>query len=213
MGLGRKFFIWAGSATWDSGKFLPNPTIFLFWVKKNLIGSGQKIPGSRASRPFIYYESKVCSCRVRAHLWSILCLENSVAEKSKNGPWPKPKNPSLTYIFLTRPDEIFWPWREKVKNLGFVGEIFQTQRWLTLPCPALVKKFDQYSSLEKSVRSFIKLTYCLNGFRDQLISHLFPFEVLTNSIEKQKQIYHHSITSDTRSVIKEGWFFINSRVF
>jgi len=34
---------------------------FTLWVKKNLFGSGQKVAGSKASRPLIYCESKVRS--------------------------------------------------------------------------------------------------------------------------------------------------------
>jgi len=54
----------AGSATYESGKFPPKSLIFQFfslWVKKNLIGLGQKIPGSRVGQPLIYCRSKVCS--------------------------------------------------------------------------------------------------------------------------------------------------------
>jgi len=39
-------------------------SIFYLSDKKNIVGSGQKVPGSKTDWPFIYYGSKVCSGRV-----------------------------------------------------------------------------------------------------------------------------------------------------
>jgi len=61
---GRVSHLWLGS---EFGKFPLKIPIFLylsFWVKKNLIGSGQKVPGSEPGRSLIYCGSKVCSSRV-----------------------------------------------------------------------------------------------------------------------------------------------------
>jgi len=46
-----------------------NPNFFNFYSlgQKNLIGSGKKIPGSKAGQPLIYCGSKLCSGRVRVH--------------------------------------------------------------------------------------------------------------------------------------------------
>jgi len=51
----------AGSAIYGLGL---NLKFFSLRVKKNLFGSGQKVPGSKAGRPLIYCRSKVCSGRV-----------------------------------------------------------------------------------------------------------------------------------------------------
>jgi len=40
---------------------MSNFSIFSLQVKKNLLGSGQKVPRSRAGQPLIYCGSKVCS--------------------------------------------------------------------------------------------------------------------------------------------------------
>jgi len=43
---------------------IPNFSIFSLQVKKNLFGSGQKVPGSKTDWPLIYCLSKVCLGRV-----------------------------------------------------------------------------------------------------------------------------------------------------
>jgi len=63
-----------------------------------------------------------------------VCLEKSLAVMCRDGPWPNPSillpavNKWWTHLwpgyFLTLPDEIFLTWREKIENLGFLGEIF-----------------------------------------------------------------------------------------
>jgi len=40
---------------------IPNFSMFLPLGQKNLIGSGQKVPGSKTGQPLIYCGSKVCS--------------------------------------------------------------------------------------------------------------------------------------------------------
>jgi len=47
-----------------------NVKIFNFFpsVKKNLFGSGQKVPARKAGRPLIYYRSKASSGWVRGYL-------------------------------------------------------------------------------------------------------------------------------------------------
>jgi len=45
-------------------------SIFCPSGQKNFIGLGQKVPGSELGWPLIYFGSKVCSGRVRAHLYS-----------------------------------------------------------------------------------------------------------------------------------------------
>jgi len=73
-------FYWLGSGRvgsainglgWNLENFSLKCQIFQFFslrVKKNLLGSGQKVPGSKAGRPLIYCRSKVSSGRVRTHL-------------------------------------------------------------------------------------------------------------------------------------------------
>jgi len=93
MGSGQKFLtpgqvkfllLWSGrvSHLWFGfgfGKFplkIQKNSIFALWVKKNLVGSGQKVPGSKPGWPLIYCGSKVCSGQVRAHLYQ-KCKVNS----------------------------------------------------------------------------------------------------------------------------------------
>jgi len=55
----------------DFGKFLlkmANFSISFPLGQKNLFGSGQKVPGSKAGEPLIYCGSKVSSVQVRAQL-------------------------------------------------------------------------------------------------------------------------------------------------
>jgi len=61
--LGQVSHLWFGF--WV-GKLPLKITIFSLCVKKNLFGSGQKVPGSKAGRPLIYCWSKVCSGQVRS---------------------------------------------------------------------------------------------------------------------------------------------------
>jgi len=62
--------------------------------------------------------------------------------------WPavnKRPNRHWTGYFLTQPEEIFFIRRKKMKNLGFLGEIFKTQTldgWL-YPTRSEQQKFDQ----------------------------------------------------------------------
>jgi len=50
--------------------------------------SGQNVPGSKAGQPLIYCGSKVCSVRVRAHLYKRLFKRRSVLNRSQCGlPW------------------------------------------------------------------------------------------------------------------------------
>jgi len=76
VGLGQIFWpcsgpvshLWFGSVF---GKFplkIQNFHFFILWVKKNLLGLGQKVPGSKVDWPLIYCWPKVCSGRVMAHL-------------------------------------------------------------------------------------------------------------------------------------------------
>jgi len=68
---GRVSHLWFGL---EFGKFplkMSNFSIFFLRVKKNLFGSGQKVPGSKAGWPLIYCGSKVSLGRVRAHLYNI----------------------------------------------------------------------------------------------------------------------------------------------
>jgi len=46
---------------WKFPLKISNFSIFSLQVKKNLFGSGQKVPGSKMDRPLIYCLSKVCS--------------------------------------------------------------------------------------------------------------------------------------------------------
>jgi len=72
MGPGQNFLTRVGSdqpslvyvLVWKISPKNPNFSIFAIRVKKNLIGSGQKVPGSKPDRPHIYCGSKVCSGRV-----------------------------------------------------------------------------------------------------------------------------------------------------
>jgi len=84
------------------------------------------------------------------------------SDPHRDGPWPNPS------ILLTGSKRKGWPtfepgifWSEKgktVKKLAFCGEIFWTQRWLTLPYPSQASKnwlkltqgknFDPYPSLD-----------------------------------------------------------------
>jgi len=60
--------LWFGFAF---GKFplkMSNFSIFSLRVKKNILGSGPKVPRSKADQPLIYCRSKVSSGRVRVHL-------------------------------------------------------------------------------------------------------------------------------------------------
>jgi len=59
MGPGRVSHLWFG---FEFGKFplkIPNFSIFFPLGQKNLFETGQKVPGSKASRPLIYCGSKV----------------------------------------------------------------------------------------------------------------------------------------------------------
>jgi len=63
---GQPFMVWFW--IW---KISPKNVKFLiffpcFWIKKNLFGLGQKVPGSKAGWSFIYCGSKVSSGRVRS---------------------------------------------------------------------------------------------------------------------------------------------------
>jgi len=61
LGLGRVSHFWFG---YRFGKFPLKCQMFQFfalWVKKNLIRSGGKVPGSELGQPIIYCGSKVCS--------------------------------------------------------------------------------------------------------------------------------------------------------
>jgi len=82
MGLGQKFLTWVRSdqffialvvsAIFGLGleNFSSNSQIFQFIaLQKNIIGLGQKVPGSKTGWPLVYYGSKVCSGRVSAHLY------------------------------------------------------------------------------------------------------------------------------------------------
>jgi len=65
-----KIIMW--SLWFGFGKFplkISNFTIFSLLVKKNIIGLGQKVPGSKTGQPPTYCGSKVCSGRVRAYLY------------------------------------------------------------------------------------------------------------------------------------------------
>jgi len=78
MGPGQKFltgvesgqpfmvWVWIGKISPKNVKFL---NFFLLQVKKNLLGSGWKVPRSKAGQPLIYSGSKVSSGWVRAHLY------------------------------------------------------------------------------------------------------------------------------------------------
>jgi len=64
--LGRVSHFWFG---YRFGKFPLKCQMFQFfalWVKKNLIRSGGKVPGSELGQPLIYCGSKVCSGWVRS---------------------------------------------------------------------------------------------------------------------------------------------------
>jgi len=74
--LGRVSHLWFGfGLIWKIS--LKNPKFFIFFSsdQKNLIGSGQKVPGSKTGQPLIYCGSKVCSGPVRAHLYLQLNFE------------------------------------------------------------------------------------------------------------------------------------------
>jgi len=61
VGLGRVSHLWFG---FEFVKFPPKMSIFQFFslrIKKNLFGSGRKVPGSKADRPLIFCGSKVSS--------------------------------------------------------------------------------------------------------------------------------------------------------
>jgi len=62
MGPGQVCHLWFG---FEASNF----SIFSPFVKKNLFGLGQKVPGSKAGQPLIYRGSKVSSGQVRAHLY------------------------------------------------------------------------------------------------------------------------------------------------
>jgi len=69
IGSGRVSHLWYG---YGFGKFplkLSNFSIFCP-SGKNVIGSGQKVPGSEPGRPLINCGSKVCWGCVRAHLYT-----------------------------------------------------------------------------------------------------------------------------------------------
>jgi len=78
-GSGSKFFdpgrvshLWFG---FEFGKFplkMSNFSIFSLRVKKNIFGSGRKVPGLKAGRPLIYCGSKVSSGRVGSDQGSFL---------------------------------------------------------------------------------------------------------------------------------------------
>jgi len=64
---------WVSHLWFESGfgKFpikILNFSIFPPQVKKNIFGSGKKLPGSKTDLPLIYCGSKVCPSWVRAHL-------------------------------------------------------------------------------------------------------------------------------------------------
>jgi len=66
IGPGQNFLIWVGSFNFfvaRVGQYFPTR------VKKNIVKSGLKVPGSKAGQPLIYCESKVCLGRVRAPLY------------------------------------------------------------------------------------------------------------------------------------------------
>jgi len=54
--LGQPSLVWV----WKISPKIPNFAIFSLRVKKNIIGSGQKVHGSKTIRPLIFYWSKVC---------------------------------------------------------------------------------------------------------------------------------------------------------
>jgi len=58
---GRVSHLWFGFEFGNLPRKMSNFSIFSLRVKKNLFGSGQKVPGSKASRPLIYCGSKVSS--------------------------------------------------------------------------------------------------------------------------------------------------------
>jgi len=67
---GQKFLIHVrqvASAIFGLG--LENFPLKILLVKKNPIGSGQKVPRLKTGRPLIHYKSKVCLGWVRAHLY------------------------------------------------------------------------------------------------------------------------------------------------
>jgi len=82
MGLGQTFLTWVGSIFCSSGRIrhlwfgfgkfplkASNFSIFFPSSQKNLIWSGQKVPGSKVGLPLIYCGSRECSGRVRAPLY------------------------------------------------------------------------------------------------------------------------------------------------
>jgi len=75
---GQPFMVWVW--IWKISPRNVKFSIFFPLGQKNLFGSGQKIPGSKAGRPLIYYGSKVSSGRVRAHLYVDFILGRSRAQ-------------------------------------------------------------------------------------------------------------------------------------
>jgi len=72
--VGSDQFLWLGSVQQFVvlgyfGKFPLKMSIFFLSDQKNLFGSDQKVPRSKAGRPLIYCGSKVSSGRVRDHLY------------------------------------------------------------------------------------------------------------------------------------------------
>jgi len=64
-GLGQPFMVWV----WIWKISPKNVKFSSLRIKKNLFGSGWKVPRSKAGQPLIYCRSKVSSGRVRTHLY------------------------------------------------------------------------------------------------------------------------------------------------
>jgi len=118
LGLGQ-FFVARVSHLWFGfGKFplkMLNLSIFSLCVKKNLFGSGQKVPGSTVSRPLFYCGSKVSSGRgpsLLHHAWnlSFWFWYNSLIKR-----WDKIKkglkwdlNNNLVFLCVTSSKSMSW---------------------------------------------------------------------------------------------------------
>jgi len=96
---------WVDSATYESGKIFPKTPNFFLFGSKNLIGSGQKIPGSRAGQPLIYRGSKICPDQVgslKAHFFVVFFYFCGLSRVQSNPGFKSDDHPNSLW-FSTHP--------------------------------------------------------------------------------------------------------------
>jgi len=108
--------------------------------------------GGRRQKTETCVEAHMCSWRptLRGPNWE---PRFGLSVQSRDGPWPDStwayfwpavnKRPTCLWhgYFLTQPKEIFLTRRENLKNLTFLGEIFQTKPKPLMADPTQVKNF------------------------------------------------------------------------